>query len=179
MKNRTRAAFVKAAGSSSLGFAVLLAVSLLQGLYAPVLADEFPKQIAGLRLLSKAEGDEAKRQIYSLHGKDLGLYQGFVLRYGNPARASSAAIIWISRSEKESGAEELMGRMVKGIRAGAGPYGHFKEIEVKGVHVISLYGARRRHFIYRMYTDVVWIETDYGIAEKFLDDALEKLKQRI
>jgi len=178
LKNKKSAAFVEALGYSFSGFAVLLVALLLQGLYSPVLADEFPKEIAGLRLLSKAEGDEAKRQIYGLHGKDLGLYQGFVLRYGNPARASSTAVIWISRSKKESDAEELMGRMVKGIRAGAGPYGHFKEIEVKGIHVISLFGTRRRHFIYRIYTDVVWIETDYGIAEKFLDDALEKLKQR-
>lgn len=158
--------------------AMLIVFTLMpaQSFFSAALAGEFPGEMAGLKLLQEARGEEAKKLIYNLHGKNLDLHQGFVLRYGNPVDTSATATIWISRSKEDDRAAALFERMVERIRAGAGPYGHFKELTVKEKRVVSLFGNERRHFIYRQGKDLLWIEVDYSLAEAFLEEALEKLK---
>lgn len=141
------------------------------------LAGDFPQEMAGLKLLSKAEGEEAKKQVYALHGKDLKLDEAFVLRYGNPANTSSIATVWVSRSKDEEKAKGLFERMTGAIKGGAGPYGHLKELSYDNTYVISLYGKDKRHYIYRTGKDLIWIEVDYPPAEEFLKEALAKLKR--
>lgn len=162
--------------SPSTWLIMFITLMLIQGLPAASLAGEFPQEMAGLKLLSKAEGEEAKKQVYALHGKDLKLEEAFVLHYGNPANTSSAATVWISRSKNEEKAKGLFERMTGAIKGGAGPYGHLKELSYDNTYVISLYGKDKRHYIYRMDKDLIWIEADYPMSEEFLKEALAKLK---
>ncbi len=158
--------------------AMLIVFTLMpvQSFFSAAHAGEFPGEMAGLKLLHEARGEEAKKLIYNLHGKILDLHQGFVLRYGDPTDTSAAATVWISRSKEDNRAAALFERMVERIRAGAGPYGHFKELTVKESKVVSLFGNDKRHFIYRRGKDLLWIEVDYKLAEAFLEEALEKMK---
>lgn len=170
-------------GESLYGNPILIIIALFTALFALLWgppgyarAEEFPGEIAGIKLVKQTEGDEAKRMTYDLHGKDLDLEEAFMLHYGNPREASGTATIWISRSRKEETSRDLEERMVEGIRGGAGPYGHFKELVIDDTSVVSLYGSGKRHYIYRKGRDLVWIEVSYDKAEPFLKEWLEKLK---
>lgn len=130
-----------------------------------------PSSIGPMKLKESKTGSEALKELFRLHGKRMGLANGYVGEYRGDM---GSATIYYSVAKNEDVAVKLLEFMVKRIGEGNKYFQGLKEERKNDFIFYSVTGMGQRHFFFRIADKVIWIAADAPIAEMFLDESLEK-----
>lgn len=131
-----------------------------------------PHSLGALTLKSQVVGPEAVAQVSELHGKKIPLQDAFVARY---AGAQGALTAWVSLSASESESEDLLQKMLEGIRGGNRMFTGLTQEQLKGRAVYRVYGQGQSHYFFRSGVRVVWIQVEAGDGRALVEVALSVL----
>ncbi len=95
----------------------LLALVLLLATPFSSLGDPLPQSIGPFQLKQKKSGDEARQDIYKLHGKQLNFRKGHI---GTYKELNKKATLWISEYDSERKAVKKIGKMARGLKTREG-----------------------------------------------------------
>lgn len=154
---------------------VCFAMALFLG-FGPRLAvgtPTVPSEVAGQPLAHVHQGAEARAEVERLHGKNIGMRDGFVAHYGG---GSSAAMLYVSQAQSEAVARQQVEQMTARIRSSTGPFTHLRESTRFGLTVYSALGQGQVHYYFRSGAAVVWLAADASIARDALAEAVSKLR---
>ena len=129
-----------------------------------------PAQIAGLRRTQTVTGPQAVAQMQELHGKDVGVVNGWIAHYGNDG------IIWYGEARDEATAIQLLEAMTRRIQAGNRVFTGLKQLQVEGRPVFTVAGQGQRHYYYRQGRLVIWVGAPPGQEEDFMREAVRVLR---
>ncbi len=129
-----------------------------------------PESLAGLALVDEVTGPQALTEVEHLHGKPLGagLDSAWIARYGQQGEAT----LWISRSNREEDAVEMLDRMTVLIADGGTPFTGLEDIGEDAAPVYQLDGMGQRHYYFRSGTDLYWLAAPPAQAEAALQELL-------
>ncbi|MBI5374883.1 MAG: hypothetical protein HZA77_05580 [Candidatus Schekmanbacteria bacterium] len=123
-----------------------------------------------MKLKESKTGSEALKELFRLHGKRMGLANGYVGEYRGDM---GSATVYYSVAKNEDISARLIEFMVKRIGEGNKYFQGLKE-ERRGSFIFySVTGMGQRHFFFRIADKVIWIAADAPIAEMFLDESLK------
>lgn len=131
-----------------------------------------PPTLAGIRLASVQDGDEARVRIEQLHGQPLGegTDRAWIARY-----ADAETTLWITRSDKRSDATSLYERMTAAIPRKGSPFTDPKPL--KGVKGYELDGMGQKHFYFIVRRDVLWLAASPESADETFRELLAYVRQ--
>ena len=129
-----------------------------------------PASLVGLDLVDEVTGPQALTEVEQLHGKPLGegLDAAWIARYGRQGEAT----LWISRSNREEDAVEMLDRMTVLIEDGGTPFTGLEDIGEDAAPVYQLDGMGQRHYYFRSGTDLYWLAAPPAQAEAALQELL-------
>lgn len=158
--------------SGALLMAATLTYSLLKQQPAGSVSAPLPSALAGLPRIEASYGEEALSGISRMHGQDFELISGAIGSYG-PREDSPSATVWVSGTDREALAGELVTAMRNRIALGQSPFTSVGERTDGGWTVYELAGMGQQHFYFQSSKLVIWLAVDPGVAESALQDALE------
>ena len=132
-----------------------------------------PRRLAGLNLVKLTEGEEAKAAINQLHGTSIKIKDGYIAMYGG---AGGRAMLWVSESQDETEAQQLLDLMTEKIRDGTQFFTNFRSYSAGKFRIYSVEGGGQTHFYYGISNKTVWVAADPPIADQALDEALSKIR---
>lgn len=134
-----------------------------------------PQSIGSLRLEHLQSGEEARREIDRLHGKQISYQRGYV---GTYVAENGSAKLWVSEHSSPGEAAEAIGKMAQSMKQGRQQvFWHFQEILIKGLRVYFVVGMGQAHYFFQRGTKVAWLAVDPPLAEDAIRDAIEKIPQ--
>lgn len=143
---------------------------------APVMAPPaiLPPSLGPLQLQSWMEGDEALMSINKLHRRRIPLVAGYVAEYkGSIDGFISKATLWVSESNDEKEAQELLDRMVIGLKNGNPSFGHYRSWSYGEQSVHEVLGNGQRHLVFRNSQWVIWLAVDLNLpSHQVIEEAL-------
>lgn len=151
----------------------LLAAGAL--VFTPVKAppEVLPPSLGPLQLESWLEGEEAHQAINKLHHKRIPMVEGLVAEYrGSVGGRQAEATLWLSQSQGEKEAEELLHKMVQGLKPGSPAFGHYRSWTYRGQTIHQVVGGGQRHLVFRNGPWVVWAAVDPHLPPQVMDDIL-------
>ncbi|MBI4302495.1 MAG: hypothetical protein HY664_07805 [Chloroflexi bacterium] len=125
-----------------------------------------PSNIAGLSLVSKMTGEQGLAEIRQLHGKNVGVTDGWVAHYEN------GATIWAGQTQNEGQAYQLLVTMTRRIEAGTPEFKDLERLPVGGHDVFTVTGLGQRHYYYQSGAYVIWIAAPNSGEIDFLKEAM-------
>jgi len=129
-----------------------------------------PDSIGPMKLKESKTGSEALKELFRLHGKRMGLANGYVGEYRGE---NGNATVYYSVAKNEDISVRLLEFMVKRIGEGNKYFQGLKE-ERRGSFIFySVTGMGQNHFFFRIADKVIWIAADAPVAEMFLDESLK------
>ena len=131
-----------------------------------------PQSIGLLRLEKLQAGEEARRGINRLHGKQIGFERGYIGFY---AAENGRARIWLSEhsssSEAAESVEKMAGRMTQGKQQ---VFFHFRQMIIEERKVYFVVGMGRVHYFFQKGAKVIWLAIDPPLANEVIRDAVRK-----
>lgn len=134
---------------------------------------DIPTSFAGLTLMKKITGGEAREYINKLHGKGVtpqgnvvGLYSG---EEGN-------ATLYVSLFGSQDEASEVDKRMRALLERGHPIFGHYRLLEIDGNEVSFCLGQDQVHYFLSAGDKVFWLEVDAPYAAMTIRDLLAFIK---
>jgi hypothetical protein len=127
-----------------------------------------PEEIAGQPMRAEAFGLQAVENITGLHGKEFELTDGAFGSYGTKGEIT----LWISCSNSEASAGQLIIEMRDKIAEGNSPFEPIGEEALVGRMVYQLEGFGQAHFYFQSGALVIWLTVDKALAEASLAQLL-------
>jgi hypothetical protein len=131
-----------------------------------------PQSIGVLRLEKLQAGEEARRGINRLHGKQIGFQRGYIGFY---AAENGRAQLWLSEhsssSEAAESVEKMAGRMTQGEQQ---VFLHFRQMIIEERKVYSAVGMGQVHYFFQKGAKVIWLAVDPPLAKETIRDAVRK-----
>jgi len=155
-------------GLGLLGFAVT--ILLLNGCgFGEV---PLPQSIGILRLEKFQTGEEARREIDRLHGKQIGFRHGYIGFY---VAEKGSAQLWLSEhnsySEAAEAVEKMAGSMTQDRQQS---FWHLRQMVVEEQKVYFALGMGQVHYFFQKGAKVIWLAVDPPIAQEAIKDAVKK-----
>ena len=152
---------------------LLLALVLLLATPFSSLGDPLPKSIGSFQLEQKKSGDEARQEIYKLHGKRLIFKTGSI---GHYKEGNKKATVWISEYDSEGEAIKEIGKMASGVKASEGKaFWHFREMTIEGLKVYFVLGMGQAHYFFQKKKMAIWLAVDASTAKEAIRDLTKKI----
>ena len=130
-----------------------------------------PDSLAGLKLKEYKTGKEAIDEIFNLHGRKMGIVNGYVATY---AGKEGKATVYYSVAKSKKLAQRLIDWMVKRIGEGNKYFQGLKKEHSAPQIFYSVHGEGGKHFFLCKDDKVIWIIADPQVANPVMEDFLTK-----
>lgn len=154
-------------------FAVLLLAAVAGSLWAVTREQtrlaEAPAVLAGISLVNVTTGAEALSSMERLHGKGIGLEDGWIATYGQ------GGVLWVGEAESAAAASRLMIRMNERIEDGNEMFTHLGTESFGDVITHKVTDGSMLHYYYGVGDKVVWITAPAESGEQFVEEAIATL----
>lgn len=141
-------------------FAAVLVGAVAGGLWnaANAANGSAPPSLDRLQLTGSMAGPEAVAEMSKLHGKGIGVVDGYVAHYDGGT--SGGAILYVGEAASEKEAALLTGQMEERIGAGNQYFTDLKSVTVDGVKLYSVRSRQENHYFWQAGNKVIWIGFD-------------------
>ena len=132
-----------------------------------------PYAIGEFRLEKATSGEEARKEIARLHGKNLDFRTGYI---GTYKHGHKGAMLWISDYNAKAEAAGEVEKMARRIQTREGKeFRHFRMIPIEGIPVYFAIGMGQAHYFYQSGNKVIWLAVDPQLAKETIRDLIEKI----
>ncbi len=156
--------------------ALTLTLSLILLFYScnskPIPLIKPPDSIGDLKLGKFKTGKEALKELFRLHGRKMGLINGYVADYTNK---DGKATVYYSVAKNEKLAGRLISWMIKRIGKSHEIFRDMKKESFKSQIFYSVYGMNQKHFFFCKNDKIIWIAADPQVAYSFIENFLNSL----
>lgn len=152
-RNRTLVRFVPVL------FAAVLIAAVFSGLWSAANGTDgpAPRSLAGLSLTQVVAGPEAVSQMSKLHGKGVGVVDGYVAHYQG---AAGGAVLYVGEMGSVENAVALNRQMEERIAAGNPYFTDLKPLVVEGMQLFSVRSGAETHYFWQAGPLINWIGFD-------------------
>jgi hypothetical protein len=127
-----------------------------------------------MRLEKVQSGEEARREIDRLHGKQIGFLRGYI---GTYAAENGSGQLWVSEHGSEREATEAIERMAQTMKqAKQQQFWHFRKMMVAQRPVYLAVGMGQAHYFFQKGAKVIWLAVDPSLAKEAIRDAVRKIR---
>lgn len=155
------------AGLGRLNFAILFILLISCGCRDVPL----PKSIGVLRLEKLQAGEEARREINRLHGKQIGFLRGYIGFYG---AEKGSARLWLSEHSSNREAAESVEEMANSMTKGRQQiFWHFRQMVIEERTVYCAAGMGQLHYFFQKGAQVIWLAVDPPLAKEAIRDTVQ------
>ncbi len=140
-------------------FAVLLVTAVAVGLWNASTLQQgvAPGNLGAYELGDLVTGPAAVAQMSRLHGKGVGVMDGYVAHYSGP---SGGAVLYVGEAASEKDSVELLRQMEERIAAGSRYFAGLRRLTVEGVEVFTVRSGPETHYFWQTGKRVIWIGFD-------------------
>ncbi len=140
-------------------FAAVLVWAVASGLWNAANGPDgpAPRDFASYRLTRTITGPEAVEQMSKLHGKGVGVTDGYVAHYDG---SSGGAVLYVGETTTEKDAAGLLEQMVVRIGPSNRYFTGLKPVTVEGTRAYSVRGGQESHYFWQVKNKVVWVGFD-------------------
>lgn len=140
-------------------FAFALAAAVAFGLWeaSNTPSGPAPKQLASLSLAQVITGPDAVAQMSKLHGKGVGVVDGYIAHYQG---ANGGAVLYVGQMGSAENASTLAKQMEARIGAGNQHFTGLKSLQVEGTKVFTVRSGPETHYFWKSEDLVNWIGFD-------------------
>ena len=132
-----------------------------------------PDAIGEFRLEKETSGEEARKEINRLHGKNVDFRTGYI---GTYKHGHKGAMVWISDYDAKTKAAGEVEKMAQRIQTREGKeFRHFRMISIEGIPVYFVLGMGQAHYFYQSGNKVIWLAVDPQLAKETIRDLIEKI----
>lgn len=132
-----------------------------------------PRSIGSMRLEKVQSGEEARKEIDRLHGKQISFLRGYI---GTYVAENGRGQLWVSEHSSEREATEAIEKMAHGIKQGKQQFWHFREMMVEQRPVYLAVGMGQAHYFFQNGAKVIWLSVDPSLAKEAIRDAVRKME---
>jgi hypothetical protein len=140
-------------------FAVVLVVAVFSGLWSAANGPDgpAPRSLAGMSLAQLIAGPEAVSQMSKLHGKGVGVVDGYIAHYQG---SGGGAVLYVGRMGSVENAVALNQQMVDRIAVGNPMFTDLSSLTVEGTEVFKVRSGPESHYFWREGELINWIGFD-------------------
>ncbi len=132
-----------------------------------------PQSIGSMRLEKVQSGEEARREIDKLHGKQISFLRGYI---GTYVAENGSGQLWVSEHSSEREATETIEKMAQGMKQGKQQqFWHFRKIIIDQRPVYLAVGMGQAHYFFQKGAKVIWLAVDPSLAKEAIGDAVRKI----
>ena len=132
-----------------------------------------PQSIGAMRLEKVQTGEEARREIDRLHGKQVQFQRGYI---GTYVADNGSGQLWVSVHDSESEAVEAIEKMDRGMKQGnQESFYHFRKVMIEQRPVYLAVGMGKVHYFFQKGAKVVWLAVDPPLAKEAIRDTLGQI----
>lgn len=154
----------------------LITATILQ--MQPRVDTALPRTLGDMDLKLYIEGEEAKKEISTLHSSGVRPEEGYIGRYRNyDTDPENAADVWLSVSDSPKNATGLVERMTERM-AGSMMFSSPQVKDIDGHTIYYTVGTGQYHYYYAKGNNVVWIglsNPDISYQEYIISQALKEI----
>jgi len=132
-----------------------------------------PQSIGAMRLEKVQSGEEARREIARLHGKQIGFLRGYI---GTYVAENGGGKLWVSEHSSEKEATEAIEKMAHGMKQEKQQFWHFRKMMIEQRPVYFAVGMGQAHYFFENGTKGIWLAVDPSLAKEAIRDAVRKIK---
>ena len=133
-----------------------------------------PQSIGSMRLEKVQSGEEARREIDRLHGKQISFLRGYI---GSYVAENGSGQLWISEHSSEREASEAIEKMAYGMKQGKQQqFWHFRKMTIEQRPVYLAIGMGQAHYFFQKEAKVIWLAVDPSLAKEAIKDTVRKMK---
>jgi len=133
-----------------------------------------PQSIGSMRLEKVQSGEEARREIDRLHGKQISFLRGYI---GTYVAENGSGQLWVSEHSSEREAAEAIEKMAHGMKQGKQQqFRHFRKMMIEQRSVYLAVGMGQAHYFFQKGAEVIWFAVDPSLAKEAIRDAVRKIK---
>ena len=133
-----------------------------------------PQSIGSMRLEKVQSGEEARREIDRLHGKQISFLRGYI---GTYSAGNGRGQLWVSEHSSEREATEAIEKMAHGIKQGKQQqFWHFRKMIIEQRPVYLAVGMGQAHYFFQKGAKVIWLAVDPTLAEEAIRDTVREMK---
>jgi len=130
---------------------------------------DVPHTLGGLTLTALEQGPEALAAMDRLHGKPLGLTDGYQAQYGQGA---GMVMVWVARVADGDAADHLTDHMTKRINEGRSPFSRPEPLRHGGLTLYQTTGMNQLHLYYANGPRVIWAALPPDSSPALLDQVV-------
>lgn len=130
-----------------------------------------PGLLAGMPLQDVTTGEAALAMIERLHGKDVGLKDGWVAIYQH------GGVLWVGEAQDQTAAEALTAQMTERIEDGNPLFQHLGTESFGTVTTHKVTDGSTTHYYYRLGARIVWISEPKESGRQFVEEAIAELSE--
>jgi hypothetical protein len=132
-----------------------------------------PQSIGSMRLEKIQSGEEARREIDRLHGKQISFLRGYI---GTYVAENGSGHLWVSEHSSERGATEAIEKMAQTMKqAKQQQFWHFRKMMIDQRPVYLAVGMGQAHYFFQKGAKVIWLAVDPSLAKEAIRDAVRKV----
>ena len=128
-----------------------------------------PGTLAGMPLQEVMTGEAALARMEGLHGKEVGLRDGWIAVYQH------GGVLWVGEAESAAVAERLTARMTERIEDGNPMFRHLGIESIGRVAAHKVTDGSALHYYYQLGEKVVWITAPQESGHPFVEEAMAAL----
>ena len=133
-----------------------------------------PQSIGSMRLEKVQSGEEARREIDRLHGKQISLLRGYI---GTYVAQNGSGQLWVSEHISEREATEALEKMVYGMKLGKQQqFWHFRQMMIEQRPVYLAVGMGQAHYFFQKGAKVIWLAVDPALAKEAIRDIVREMQ---
>jgi len=133
-----------------------------------------PQSIGSMRLEKVQSGEEARREIDRLHGKQISFLRGYI---GTYVAENGSGQLWVSEHSSEREATEAIEKMAHGMKQGKQQqFWHFRKMTIEQRPVYLAVGMGQAHYFFQKGAEVIWLAVDPSLAKEAIRDAVGKMR---
>jgi hypothetical protein len=119
-----------------------------------------------MRLEKVQSGEEARREIDRLHGKQISFLRGYI---GTYVAENGSGQLWISEHSSEREATEVIEKMAHGMKQGKQQqFWHVRKMMIEQRPVYLALGMGQAHYFFQNGAKVIWLAVDPSLAKEGL-----------
>ena len=132
-----------------------------------------PQSIGSMRLDKVQAGEEARREIDRLHGKQISFLRGYI---GTYVAENGSGQLWVSEHSSEGEATEAIEKMAHGMKQGKRQqFWHVRKMIIEQRPVYLAVGMGQAHYFFQKGAKVIWLAVDPSLAKEAIRDAVRKI----
>lgn len=129
-----------------------------------------PQTLDNLHLMSLDDGPEALAAIDRLHGKALGLTDGYQAQYG---QGPNTVTIWVARMANGDEARRLTDDMTASINEGRSPFSRPEPQQYGSLTLYRTLGMNQLHYYYANGSRIIWAALPRDSSPALLDQVVQ------